>query len=82
MKLNFKLAWFKKIKIGDSDVLESFSPYGFAGVWNQFGMAIWDNDDLIGHTGGTTGASALFIMSPENHFYYIKQYGCRYAENG
>ncbi len=58
----------KKIKIGDSTVLEALSPYGFAGVWNALGVAVWDSPKLVGHTGGGLGASALLMMSPDNHY--------------
>jgi CubicO group peptidase (beta-lactamase class C family) len=64
-------AFIKKLKIGQELIDEQFTQYGFAGAWNQFGFAVWDNPDLVGHTGGTTGASALFLMSPNNHYTII-----------
>lgn len=61
----------KEIEIQNIKVPETFSPYGFAGAWNTFGFAVWKNPILIGHTGGTTGASALLIMSPNNKYTII-----------
>ncbi len=61
----------KKIKIGNIEVPETFSTYGFAGAWNKFGVAVWRNPTLVGHTGGTTGASALFLISPNNQYTII-----------
>lgn len=59
------------LKIGDIEIPENFSSYGFAGAWNKFGFAVWDNPDLIGHTGGTRGAAALFAISPDNRYTII-----------
>ena len=56
----------KPMKIGDANITETFSPYGFAGVWNAFGLATWHNPNLVGHNGGIAGASALFVTSPDN----------------
>jgi CubicO group peptidase (beta-lactamase class C family) len=56
----------KPMKIGNEDIPETFSTYGFAGVWNTFGLAIWRDSNLIGHTGETAGASAFFATSPYN----------------
>ena len=56
----------KLMKIGDENITETFSPYGFAGVWNTFGLATWHDPNLVGHSGGIAGASALFITSPDN----------------
>lgn len=61
----------KNLKIGNRCVPENFSTYGFAGAWNKFGIAVWENPDLIGHTGGTDGAAALFVMSPDNKYTII-----------
>ena len=61
----------KSLKIGGMDIPENFSSYGFAGAWNKFGFAVWNNPSLIGHTGGTTGAAALFAMSPDNQYTII-----------
>lgn len=61
----------KSLKIGGMDIPENFSPYGFAGAWNKFGFAVWNNPSLIGHTGGTIGAAALFAMSPDNQYTII-----------
>lgn len=56
----------KPMKIGDENITETFSPYGFAGVWNMFGLATWHDPNLVGHSGGIAGASALFVTSPDN----------------
>lgn len=56
----------KPMKIGNEDITETFSPYGFAGIWNMFGLAIWRDPNLVGHSGGIAGASALFVTSPDN----------------
>ncbi len=61
----------KSIKIGGKHIPEAFSPYGFAGAWNTFGVAVWKKPNLIGHTGGTPGAGALFAMSPDNKYTII-----------
>lgn len=61
----------KSLNIGGIDIPENFSSYGFAGAWNKFGIAVWNNPSLIGHTGGTPGAAALFAMSPDNQYTII-----------
>jgi len=61
----------KPLKVGENLVQETVSPYGFAGAWNQFGFAVRETPRLIGHTGGTTGAGALFVMSPDNKYTII-----------
>ena len=63
--------FIKKLQIGSKLVPEHFSRYGFAGIWNQFGFAVWKDPALIGHTGGTAGATALFLMSPNNKYTII-----------
>ncbi len=63
--------FIKKIQIGGQSIPEVFSRYGFAGTWNTFGVAVWKDPTLIGHTGGTPGASALFAMSPDNKYTII-----------
>lgn len=59
---------YKAFTIGEISAQENMGPYGFAGVWNPFGFALWHKPDLIGHTGGTKGASALLAMSPDNRY--------------
>ncbi len=54
------------MNIGGQMIKEGFSPYGFAGVWNNYGFAVWADPTLIGHTGGTPGAGAIFAMDPRN----------------
>jgi CubicO group peptidase (beta-lactamase class C family) len=61
----------KPYKIGDIEVAESFSPYGFAGAWNTYGFAVWENPLLLGHTGGIQGASAFFATSPDGAYTII-----------
>lgn len=61
----------KKYAIGNKKIDGNFSPYGFAGSWNSFGLAIWENPNLVGHTGGIEGASALFSMSQNNDYTFI-----------
>ncbi len=63
--------YVKNLKIGDAYIHGNFSPYGFAGAGNKFGFAIWHNPTLMGHTGGTFGAPALFLMSPQNDYTII-----------
>lgn len=50
---------------------EEFSSHGFAGAWNTLGFAVWENPFLIGHTGGTKGASAFFATSPHDKYTII-----------
>lgn len=52
-------------------VPEKFSPFGFAGAWNKYGFAVWENPFLVGHTGGIQGASAFFATSPDGKYTII-----------
>lgn len=61
----------KPYNIGNETIQEEFSTYGFAGAWNPLGFAVWTNPFLIGHTGGTKGASAFFATSPHGEFTII-----------
>lgn len=61
----------KSYKIDDIKIPENFSPFGFAGAWNQYGFAVWVNPLLVGHTGGTQGASAFFATSPNGRYTII-----------
>lgn len=61
----------KPYKINNTIIPEDFSPYGFAGAWNKFGLAIWNNPLLIGHTGGIEGASAFFATTPNDQYTII-----------
>lgn len=58
-------------KIGSVDIIENFSPYGFAGAWNKYGFSVWEKPYLIGHTGGIKGASAFFATSPDGKYTII-----------
>lgn len=63
-----------KIKSYQMDGLhipERFSAHGFAGAWNKYGFAVWENPSLVGHTGGTPGASAFFATSPDGNYTII-----------
>ncbi len=51
--------------------LATFSKYGFAGHWNNFGFAVWTSPPMVGHTGGTSGIDDYFGMSPDNNGYTI-----------
>lgn len=61
----------KLYKIGDIEIPENFSRYGFVGAWNKFGFAVWENPLLLGHTGGIQGASAFFATSPDAKYTII-----------
>jgi CubicO group peptidase (beta-lactamase class C family) len=61
----------KPYKIDDIVIPENFSPYGFAGAWNKYGFAVWENPSLLGHTGGIQGASAFFATSPDGKYTII-----------
>lgn len=61
----------KPYKIDDMEMPENFSPYGFAGAWNKYGFAVWENPSLLGHTGGIQGASAFFATSPDGQYTII-----------
>ena len=61
----------KKYKIDGLRIPEDFSHYGFAGAWNKYGFAVWENPLLLGHTGGIQGASAFFANSPGNKYTII-----------
>lgn len=61
----------KGYKIGDMEIPENFSPYGFAGAWNKYGFAVWQSPLLLGHTGGIQGGSAFFAMSPDGKYTII-----------
>lgn len=37
-----------------------FTKYGFAGAWNKFGFAVWNDPMIIGHTGGISGVDNYF----------------------
>lgn len=63
--------FIKNFKIGGKHIPETMSSYGFAGAWNTFGFAVWKQPLLIGHTGGTPGAGALFAISPKNKYVII-----------
>lgn len=58
----------KLYKIDDLVITGDFSPYGFAGAWNSYGFAVWENPLLLGHTGGIQGASAFFATSFDNKY--------------
>ena len=66
-----KDAKLKSYPIGDMRIPENFSPYGFAGAWNKYGFAVWEDPLLLGHTGGIEGASAFFATSPDNKYTII-----------
>jgi CubicO group peptidase (beta-lactamase class C family) len=70
IKLNAK-TYDKKLEIDNYPLDATFTEHGFAGVWNIFGFAVWDDPLLLGHTGGTSGASAMFLMSPDNSYTII-----------
>lgn len=61
----------KPYKIDDIEIPENFSPFGFAGDWNKYGFAVWKDPLLVGHTGGTEGASAFFATSPNGKYTII-----------
>ena len=61
----------KLLNINNKMLQESVSHYGFAGTWNKYGFAVWDKPFLVGHTGGTAGASAFFATSPNNKYTII-----------
>jgi len=65
---NIKL---KPYKIDGMDISENFSSYGFAGAWNKYGFAVWEDPFLVGHTGGIQGASAFFATSPDGEYTVI-----------
>lgn len=56
----------KRVKIRDVTIPEKMTQYGFAGSWNTWGFAVWENPALLGHTGGGAGTSALFATSSDN----------------
>jgi CubicO group peptidase (beta-lactamase class C family) len=58
-------------KKNNLEVPVNFSPYGFAGAWNRFGLAAWNQPALIGQTGGMAGASAFFATSPSGNYTII-----------
>jgi D-alanyl-D-alanine carboxypeptidase len=61
----------KPMNINNMIMHETMSQYGFAGAWNSYGFAVWDNPSLVGHTGGVAGASAFFATSPDNKYTII-----------
>jgi CubicO group peptidase (beta-lactamase class C family) len=38
-----------------------FSNYGFTGLWNNYGFAVWEDSQMIGHTGGSTGSTNILM---------------------
>ncbi len=70
IKLNAK-TYDKKLEIDNYSLDATFTEHGFAGAWNIFGFAVWNDPLLLGHTGGTSGASAMFLMSPDNSYTII-----------
>lgn len=70
-KLPLEKLSFKKYLIAGIEIPENFSKYGFAGKWNPYGLAIWNDPVLLGHTGGTVGASAFFATSPNGEYTII-----------
>ncbi|MDR3492003.1 MAG: serine hydrolase [Gammaproteobacteria bacterium] len=61
----------KPYKVNNIEIPENFSPYGFAGAWNKYGFAVWEQPSLVGHTGGTAGVSAFFATSPDGRYTII-----------
>lgn len=70
MDISKKLT-LKNITVNGVEIAEQFSQFGFAGAWNQYGFAVWDNPKLVGHTGGTLGAAALFATTPDGKYTII-----------
>jgi CubicO group peptidase (beta-lactamase class C family) len=62
---------FKIREVDEVDIPEKISPYGFAGSWNKYGLAVWKDPLLVGHTGGITGSSAFFATSPDGAYTII-----------
>ena len=49
-----------------------FTKYGFAGVWNRFGLEIYQSLPLmVGHSGGLKGVNNNFVIIPDNGYMYI-----------
>lgn len=66
--------YFKKTIEVQGQIFEGvFSPYGFAGEWNNFGLAVFNKDPLcLGHDGGgMRGINNLFALYPEDHIIFI-----------
>ncbi|HSW75978.1 MAG TPA: serine hydrolase [Candidatus Saccharimonadales bacterium] len=61
----------KTIPVHGVKYLATFSQYGFAGTWNNYGFAVWQSPSMLGHTGGTSGIDNYFGMSPDNSGYTI-----------
>ncbi len=61
----------KPLKLNNLEIPVDFSSYGFAGAWNKFGLAAWEQPSFLGQTGGMAGASAFFATSPEGKYTVI-----------
>lgn len=61
----------KTIPVLSVKFLATFSQYGFAGAWNNYGFAVWLSPPMLGHTGGTSGIDDYFGMSPDKGGYTI-----------
>lgn len=64
---NLKGYYYKTIEIQGQFFEALFSPYGFAGEWNEFGFAIINKDPLsVGHDGGgMRGINDFFAIYPD-----------------
>ncbi len=58
-------------KVNSIEIPENFSPYGFAGAWNKFGLAVWEQPLLLGHSAGAAGISAFFATAPDGRYTII-----------
>lgn len=61
----------KTISVHGVKYLATFSQHGFAGIWNNYGFAVWAPPPMVGHTGGTSGIDNYFGMSPENGYIIV-----------
>lgn len=63
----------KSIKVQGQKFEGVFSPYGFAGEWNEFGVAIFNKNPLsIGHDGGgMRGINNMFAIYPLHQFIFV-----------
>lgn len=61
----------KKITVYGVEYLVTFSSHGPAGVWNDFGFAVWSSPSLVGHTGGNPGIDDFFGIEPNDKGYII-----------
>lgn len=63
----------KTIEVQGQKYKGIFSPYGFAGEWNNFGLAIFSKSPLsIGHDGGgMRGINNIFTIYPLHQFIFV-----------